>query len=504
MLIDQKKLDLYVKKNFNVLFEGERGVGKTAVISNTFLNAGLRVKYFSAPTMDPWTDLVGVPTTIVREDKKEVLRIIAPEEFVDDKYDVIFIDELNRAPKKVMNALMELIQFKTINGRPYNIKMIWAAINPYNEDEEDYHVEPLDKALEDRFQVKVKFPYKVDIDFFKKHYEQVGEIFCHWWDNQPLDIRKEISPRRLFETAGFFMDGGDLKDMITVGNTNKLKDDLKSVNQLQLLKADFNDKKVEQSLKILNKNYTVVIGNYFKSKLDIFEFFLPYLDKEWLAQEFILGGQIFEYMLKISKTIKSPNNQCVTEIIQSIIKVGGIESAFVRRKIVQLKDFISEQEKEKYKRKILNNSLVPKNKEEAMCIKGIEDKKLMNSKKILTSDLITLYNWSSISNLCNLMENGINNKNFTLEDIKNQFCERISMVLATALLENNNATTIKTIKALTDSKDSSYIWKKDNISSIFKDFGIVIKEKVEQYTQKTKEEIKEMYQERTEKHELNF
>ena len=37
-------------KNFNVLFEGERGVGKTSIIHKTFEKAGLRVKYFSAPS----------------------------------------------------------------------------------------------------------------------------------------------------------------------------------------------------------------------------------------------------------------------------------------------------------------------------------------------------------------------------------------------------------------------------------------------------------------------
>ncbi len=70
MLVDQRKLDLYVNKNFNVLFEGERGVGKTSIIFSTFEKAGMRVKYFSAPTMDPWTDLVGVPTTVTRNDGK--------------------------------------------------------------------------------------------------------------------------------------------------------------------------------------------------------------------------------------------------------------------------------------------------------------------------------------------------------------------------------------------------------------------------------------------------
>ena len=41
------------------------------------------------------------------------------------------MDEFSRAHKKVRNAVMELIQFKSINGRKFkNLKIVWAAINP--------------------------------------------------------------------------------------------------------------------------------------------------------------------------------------------------------------------------------------------------------------------------------------------------------------------------------------------------------------------------------------
>ena len=332
MLVDNKKLAFYIKQNLNVLFEGERGVGKTSIIYKSFEEQNLKVKYFSAPTMDPWTDLVGVPTTITREDGKEVLRMIPPEDFVDDKYDVIFIDELNRAPPKVLNALMELIQFKTINGKPYNIKMIWAAINPYS-DEQDYTVEPLDIALKDRFHIQYKFPYKTDKDFFKKTYGQIGATFCEWWDNQPNDVKKEISPRRLFDTVSFYQAGGDIADMLNCGNIEKLKSDVKNVSVISILEKDFNEKIISDSKSVLLKNYPKIVKDYLLSNKKIFNFFFNELDNEWLSKEFINKSQVFSYVLDLAKNEK---NTKALEIVSNIVELSPL---FVKINFEEFKEF---------------------------------------------------------------------------------------------------------------------------------------------------------------------
>lgn len=494
MLVDQRKLDLYADKKFNVLFEGERGVGKTSVIFKTFEKAGLRVKYFSAPTMDPWTDLVGVPSTVTRSDGKEVLRLIQPEDFVDDKYDVIFIDELNRAPKKVMNALMELIQFKTINGRPYNIKMIWAAINPHNE-EEEYHVEPLDPAVKDRFQIQIKFPYKVDTDFFKQSFGQVGAIFCQWWNNQPANIQKEISPRRLFDATAFHIDGGDFTDMITSGNTQKLKEDLKSVSQLLVLEKDFKEQNISGSKSILNKNYSVTVSNYLKSNNKIFEFFLPQLNKEWLAKEFSEQEKVFNYMIKLSEA-NNLNKPIVDEIITDIVSINPGKNNFVKRNLEVLGKFLSAENKAIYEAIATKgvNELSSKSAQEATFLGSINDKNLMNKNYNLTGSDLLYYNWSNMKNVSDKAVNLIKKNEIDVDRAILQISERIGAVFALVIAQGNmNSSIQKTLDSITDSKNKSYIWGKPNMDSQFKDLGESIKEVMEKYKGRTPEEIKDEY-----------
>jgi hypothetical protein len=496
MLIDQKKLDLYVEKNLNVLFEGERGVGKTSIIYKTFEKAGLRVKYFSAPTMDPWTDLVGVPTTITRTDGKEVLRLIPPEDFADDKYDVIFIDELNRAPKKVMNALMELIQFKSINGKPYNIKMIWGAINPHKEDEE-YHVEPLDPAVEDRFQIKIKIPYLVDIEFFKKIHGETGAIFCNWWNNQPAPIQKQISPRRLFDSVGFHLDGGDLNDMITAGNTTKLKEDLRSVNQLLSLEKDFKNGFISLSKSTLNQNYSKIIEKYLNSSPEVFEFFFSQLDQEWISREFISNDKSYKYIIDIANSTNEENKNKAQNIIKDVISVNPERNMFARKNIDKLSQFMTEEQKELYseivKQKI--SELYSQNQKESSFISQIGEKDLFYKTAIITGSHLKVYTWSKIANLCSNTLKSIQKGDLDKDRCLHQISERLGALFAYTKAQGKmNDTIQKTMTTLTDSSDKSYIWSKSNIDTLFKDMGDKIKESMKQYEGLNSLEIKEQYE----------
>jgi hypothetical protein len=500
MLVDQKKLDLYVEKNFNVLFEGERGVGKTSIIQKTFEKAGLRVKYFSAPTMDPWTDLVGVPTTVKRDDGQEVLRLIRPEEFVDDNYDVIFIDELNRAKDKVMNALMELIQFKTINGKPYNIKMIWAAINPHTEDEE-YHVEPLDPAVKDRFQIQIKIPYKVDNEFFKKSYGQVGEIFCSWWNNQPEPVKKEISPRRLFDAAGFHIDGGDLADMITTGNTNKLKQDLREVSQLLVLEKDFKNQTITNSKSILNRNYSPNVEKYLKSNSEIFEFFLPHIDKEWLSKEFITKDKVYNYITDVSSSNRE-GRAISEEIIKEIVSINPGKNPFVKRNLAEFDKFLPTEVKEAYVQKAAEAvmSLSSGSSQEANFINLIGDKALMNKQYNLSGQDIKQFNWNNMKTLTVKGMEAVKKGSIDMERCKQQISERIGAVFALIISQKEmNDSIKKTIDSLTDSSvsNTSYIWRKNNIDSSFADMGDLITTAMTKYSGHNSDEIKQAYIEMT-------
>ena len=102
ILLDDK-CDFWIQNNLNVLFIGKHGVGKTAIIKSAFERNSLKWKYFSASTMDPWTDFVGIPReTSMTVDGRNIsyLQFIKPLEMAQGHIEALFFDEFNRSPKK--------------------------------------------------------------------------------------------------------------------------------------------------------------------------------------------------------------------------------------------------------------------------------------------------------------------------------------------------------------------------------------------------------------------
>jgi hypothetical protein len=145
--LNSEILDQWVKTEVNVLLIGEKGVGKSHHIINTFDRNNLKYAYFSGATLDPWIHLLGIPKAKIGADGKEKMEFILPEN-LDDDVEAIFCDEWNRTNKVVRNALLELQQFKSINGRKFpKLKMVWGAVNPpkgEDDDSSDYDVDELD------------------------------------------------------------------------------------------------------------------------------------------------------------------------------------------------------------------------------------------------------------------------------------------------------------------------------------------------------------------------
>jgi hypothetical protein len=215
MSLDKKMLKLYAQNNFNVLISGRHGTGKTETIKEIFNEEfGDNWAYFSASTMDAWVDFIGVPKAVTRDDGTQVLELIKPARFADDTVEALVFDEYNRSPMKVRNAVMELIQFKSINGRKFkNLKVIWAAINPFTE-EGTYDVDEIDPAQLDRFPIKIQMPYKLDKKYFKNKHGAQSKAFIDWWTSLSEDNQFKVSPRLLDESIKVYNVGGDLKHVL--------------------------------------------------------------------------------------------------------------------------------------------------------------------------------------------------------------------------------------------------------------------------------------------------
>ena len=202
----ENRLQIYATNHLNVLLQGLHGVGKTSIIEDVFDKMGWTYIVLNAATLDPYLDLIGAPEkeTLTNANGEEIkaLATVLPKHFALDQLDAIFVDELNRGKRETLNGMLELIQKKSIRGvKLHRLKVVWSAINPYDEavseEEQLYHVQPLDPALKDRFHIFIELPYKLNKSYLKGKYGSLAKPFINWWEELDADLKKMCSPRRL-------------------------------------------------------------------------------------------------------------------------------------------------------------------------------------------------------------------------------------------------------------------------------------------------------------------
>lgn len=316
-IIANAKLDFWIKNNYNVLFKGRHGVGKTATIIDAFERHKLRWKYFSASTLDPWVDLIGVPKERKDEQTNEIyLDLVRPKDLANDEIDAIFFDEFNRAPKKVRNAVMELMQFKSINGKKFNnLRMIWGAVNPSeknDENEMEYDVEQLDPAQEDRFHIIMTIPYKTDSTFLQSKYGENGKVASQWWESLPKDKKSLISPRRLDYMLDIYNNQGDVRDAL---------DNDKQINLAPLLQQLKNGSYLSQLTKIMTEGDVVSGKSLMNNELAYDACIKTILNDDKMALFFTL-------LMPKEKIVVNFRNQKYRQIITSNLDYAEFKEMF--------------------------------------------------------------------------------------------------------------------------------------------------------------------------------
>jgi len=300
--VPDSKLDFWIKSGVNVLLKGKRGTGKTSKILAAFERNNLRWKYFSGGTMDPWIELIGVPKERTDDNGESYLDLVRPRDFQRDEVDAVLLDEFNRSRKAVRNAVMELIQFKSINGKKFhNLKIVWAAINPDDDEDETYDVEPLDPAQLDRFEVHVDIPYFPDVDYFVGTYgHEVGMAAIEWWKDLPQEIKNKISPRRLEYALKYYRQGGDLTDIVDKkSNIRKLTQALNDISMKSRIENIFSSKNTSEAKSLVtHENSYATALNYIFQHPKYIEFFLPLIPEEKLMVLMSNYDSVLEYMIK--------------------------------------------------------------------------------------------------------------------------------------------------------------------------------------------------------------
>lgn len=327
MSLNKKMLKLYAENGFNVLLSGRHGIGKTEIIKEIFSELFEdRWAYFSASTMDAWVDFIGVPKAVTREDNTQVLELIRPARFADDNVEALFFDEYNRSPSKVRNAVMELIQFKSINGRKFkNLKVIWVAINPYSE-EGEYDVEKIDPAQMDRFPIKIDMPYKLDKLYFNKKHGNKSKPFVDWWQSLSEDNKYKISPRLLDQSIQIHSIGGDLKHVLPKeSNISELIKNISSISLEQEWEDIQNSNKKEKELffsnlsnltkfedfilKDFSNSINFISHDYLINRIEI-------KDSKWLE---IIFKNINKINEEVIKEVESTFNNSFKDVISELL-----------------------------------------------------------------------------------------------------------------------------------------------------------------------------------------
>lgn len=257
--ITHDQMAKWYDNGLNLLIFGDHGVGKTTIVSEFWKSKGIKFSMFSGATLDPWVDLIGVPK-LAKKGSESVIEFARPQT-IDENLEAIFIDEYNRSPAAVRNAVLELIQFKSINGRKFpNLKVVWAAANP-PDTESNYDVEEIDPAQEDRFHVIIKLSGKPDKEYFESKYgKDVAKGAIKWHDNLAADVKRLISPRRLDYAVNYVVNcEGEARDI--------LPDE--RINISQFTSSIRGNSKLDELLRIKAIGNEKVLADFFKSQANV-------------------------------------------------------------------------------------------------------------------------------------------------------------------------------------------------------------------------------------------
>lgn len=146
-----------------ILLRGVHGIGKSAIVRQYAKSIGAR--FFDVRLAEREVgDLLGMPgkvtvtvedQTLTATDFNPPLWYVACMQATTEKPMVLFLDEINRATREVLNAAFELVLDRRINGKPVGPGCrIFAAINDNaSSGGIQYQVADMDPALFSRFAV---------------------------------------------------------------------------------------------------------------------------------------------------------------------------------------------------------------------------------------------------------------------------------------------------------------------------------------------------------------
>lgn len=124
----------FIRSHQNLFLFGRRGVGKTHIAIQAARECGLKVSYVNLSVIER-PDLAGYPNVMADGDVITFKSAaFLPKLLENAKPDtVILFDEVDKAPSEVTSPLLEVLQYRTINGVPLNAAACIMTGNLINE-----------------------------------------------------------------------------------------------------------------------------------------------------------------------------------------------------------------------------------------------------------------------------------------------------------------------------------------------------------------------------------
>ncbi len=132
-LINTEQLEVHVRYTIdiggNIAFFGRRGTGKTDIAKQEVRASGFIEEYRNLSVLER-TDLGGYPNIMSHDQARKYVEFLMPDFFKNmmegDKKVVLILDEMDKADSSLLAPLLEILQNKTINGKP--LKNLWSVI----------------------------------------------------------------------------------------------------------------------------------------------------------------------------------------------------------------------------------------------------------------------------------------------------------------------------------------------------------------------------------------
>jgi hypothetical protein len=157
----------FIRSQQNLFLFGRRGVGKTHIALQAAAECDYKVSYINLSVIER-PDLAGYPNMNAPGD---VITFKSPSflpKLLESKADTILLfDEVDKAPSEVTSPLLEILQFKSINGSPLNVAGCILTGNLLNE---GAYSNLISTALLDRgAKYVLSFNFEKWVDWAKAH-----------------------------------------------------------------------------------------------------------------------------------------------------------------------------------------------------------------------------------------------------------------------------------------------------------------------------------------------